>query len=252
MIINPITAIVNSISKLFSKNVSIPIVNIESFGIDRNIIGNNNPNFFIKYYIASLDFEVTSLFKKYTKTVYLPILFNSEKPIKDLLAHYNNIFFEVKLGDHAWFKKVTGQLHISEIINLDKIYHKLYNDFKKDHPTARIDEFYINFYIKNYNNCTIGVCQHNKYYCLALEDIYNFISINNKTNCLELIKNNYKQYENIAVFDYFYVNELYIALHNENLELIINKIDEMNNEIKKKNQTINAMYSKKSFKLVES
>lgn len=250
-IANTINTMVNTISNVTSKNINIPTVNIESFGIDKNYPGNNNPKYYFKYYIASLNFEVKTLFRNYTKTVYLPILFRDEKPIKDLLAHYNNIYFEVKVDRNGWYIEKSDIYHISEIVNLDKIYNKLYKNYK-DVYSSDPDEFYVNFYIDNYNGYHIGVCQHIKdRYNLTIADIYNFVT-DSEINLIEYIKDDYTKYENIALFDYFYITNPNTSYHNEDLELVMKEIDRLNNEDRKKNEALNAMYSKKSFKLVEN
>ena len=257
--------IVNLISNIISKNNNTPTLNIESFGVNKNVYENNNQNY-LKYYIASLDFKVKSLFRNYTKTVYLPILFESEKPIKDLFVHYNNIYFEIELSTIHYniyakseldkfraYTQKTKLYHISEIINLDKLYNKLFINYRKNYK-INPNEFYINLYINYYKGCKISIHQHiiNEYRDLSSRHIYNYIRKDDNTNCIECIKNDYNEYRNTALFDYFCISEPEIIFNNANLELIITKIDKVVNEREKENKMLNKMYSKKSFKLIES
>ena len=65
---------------LFEKrNINVPNLNIESFGIYWKSNSWSADEHYDKYYIASLVFDINTLFSNYKKVVYLPILFLDDK-----------------------------------------------------------------------------------------------------------------------------------------------------------------------------
>ena len=111
--------------KILFQHIEQPTLNIESIGCYdpyadlRDSI--RKPK---KFYVASLDYKINSLFGTTNKVVYIPILFENETEIKSIFSHYDDLYFRIiwpvnYIDAHIPTSKLY---HISEYVNIDKIY----------------------------------------------------------------------------------------------------------------------------------
>ena len=112
------------------RHIEQPNLNIESIGcynpyadLQDNI---RKPQ---KLYAVSLDYKINSLFGTTNKVIYIPILFEKESEIKSIFSHYNDLYFRIVWPDHYTYtvKHPFKLYHISEYINIDKIYRNILN-----------------------------------------------------------------------------------------------------------------------------
>ena len=200
-----------------------------------------------KFYVASLDYKINSLFRTTNKVVYIPILFEKESEIKSIFSHYDNLYFRIVWPVHYTYedKHPFKLYHISEYVNIDKIYKNIPNG------QYRIE---IQFLIK-YNN--VDIILQNKKWARYTYNIFEgfrteFFDVNslygNENNIIKDFQCNLK---NAPIFN------TYIACIENNTICVdtwnaVNKhVDAYTDRKKKESDLIDSYYSKKSYKLVE-
>ena len=107
------------------RHIEQPTLNIESIGCYdpyadlRDSI--RKPK---KFYVASLDYKINSLFGTTNKVVYIPILFEKESEIKTIFSHYDDLYFRTIWPVHYTYedKHPFKLYHICSIILLGDYY----------------------------------------------------------------------------------------------------------------------------------
>ena len=239
--------------KLF-QHIEQPTLNIESIGCyDPYAELQDNIRKPQKFYVASLDYKINSLFGTTNKVVYIPILFEKESEIKSIFSHYDDLYFRIVWP--AYYntseKHYFNLYHISEFVNIDKIYRN---------TMASINLLYyieIQFIIK-YNN--IEITLYNKkwaaYSYVSFEGFrtdhfdINSLYANNKNNIIKEFQTN------VTGMPVFNTYNAYIENDNkticvDKLNSVIKHIDEYTDRKKKESDLIESYYTKKSYKLVE-
>ena len=234
--------------KILFQHIEQPTLNIESIGCYdpyadlRDSI--RKPK---KFYVASLDYKINSLFGTTNKVVYIPILFEKESEIKSIFSHYDDLYFRIVWPVHYTYedKHPFKLYHISEYVNIDKIYKNIPNG------QYRIE---IQFLIK-YNN--VDIILQNKKWARYTYNIFEgfrteFFDVNslygNENNIIKDFQCNLK---NAPIFN------TYIACIENNTICVdtwnaVNKhVDAYTDRKKKESDLIDSYYSKKSYKLVE-
>ena len=234
--------------KILFQHIEQPTLNIESIGCYdpyadlRDSI--RKPK---KFYVASLDYKINSLFGTTNKVVYIPILFEKESEIKTIFSHYDDLYFRTIWPVHYTYedKHPFKLYHISEYVNIDKIYKIIPNG------QYRIE---IQFIIK-YNN--IDIVLQNKKWARYTYNIFEgfrteFFDVNSLYgNDNNIIKDFQCNLKNAPIFN------TYIACIENNticvdtLNSVIKQIDAYTDRKKKESDLIDSYYSKKSYKLVE-
>ena len=230
------------------QHIEQPTLNIESIGCYDLYAdlrdGIRKPQ---KFYVASLDYKINSLFRTTNKVVYIPILFEKESEIKSIFSHYDNLYFRIVWPVHYTYedKHPFKLYHISEYVNIDKIYKNIPNG------QYRIE---IQFLIK-YNN--VDIILQNKKWARYTYNIFEgfrteFFDVNslygNENNIIKDFQCNLK---NAPIFN------TYIACIENNTICVdtwnaVNKhVDAYTDRKKKESDLIDSYYSKKSYKLVE-
>lgn len=235
---------------LFEKrNINVPNLNIESFGIYWRSSSWSAEEHFDKYFIASLVFDVKSLFKEYKKTVYIPILFDNEKEISDLMAYYNDIYFNIEFRSRYGNAHYSDLYHISNLVDIEKIYKTEFykSDYAKDGAI-----YYINLVIKNYKGYDIVLNISHKEHTNTI-DVESLCSENNDKDCLSLIKEKYFFMPSFLSYSSKNLKTTVFedVCNFDTLEKMIKKIDAFDKSNKDREKKLDSMYSKKTFKLVE-
>ena len=235
------------------RNISIPNLNIESFGVCLNSNDRYNTHNYMQYYIASLEYKIKSLFGNYTKTVYLPILFYNEKEIQNIMTYYNDIYFVIRFKyEYSSSKHYSDLYHISNFVDFEKIYKKELELLKSTPDAHGID-----FVVRNYKGYDIVI--NTQYQCYEYNicsplDIEYLYTKNNEKDCLSLIKEHYNVLPVLASYSIKRSStEEYNSIYNvETFKKITEYIDKLDNENQELQKKLDSMYSKKSFKLVEN
>lgn len=200
-----------------------------------------------KFYVASLDYKINSLFGTTNKVVYIPILFENETEIKSIFSHYDDLYFRTIWPVHYTYedKHPFKLYHISEYVNIDKIYKNIPNG------QYRIE---IQFLIK-YNNIDI-ILQNKKWVRYTYNIFAGFRTEHFDINSLygndnNIIKDFQCNLKNAPIFDTYNAcienNTICVDTWNA-----VNKhIDTYTDKKKKESDLIDSYYSKKSYKLVE-
>jgi len=229
------------------QHIEQPTLNIESIGCyDPYADLQDNIRKPQKFYVASLDYKINSLFGTTNKVVYIPILFENESEIKSIFSHYDDLYF--RLVWNTYIDKCPFKLyHISEFVNIDKIYRNILNG------QYRIE---IQFIIK-YNNIDITL-QNKKWTYYAYDSFEGFKTYYFDINSLYDNNNNIiKDFQtNIKDAPVFNTYNAYIENDNkticvDTLTAVIKRIDEYTDRKKKESDLIDSYYTKKSYKLVE-
>ena len=234
-------------------NAGVPNLNIESFGICEK--GRyDSKDYFTKYFIASFEYSIKSLFGNYTKTVYIPILFSNDTDIREIMSHYNNIYFAIRFKRRYGENHYSDLYHISNFIDFEKIYKKEYESLE-----YKPDAHGIDFVIRDYKGYDIVIntqYSYNDYLgtCSPM-DIEYFHTKNNEKDCLSLIKEHYNVLPVLASYSVkkFNTTEYDTNIYNvATLKRMIEYIDALDAKNQERNKKLDSMYSKKSFKLVEN
>lgn len=234
------------------RNIDVPNLNIESFGV---CIYGRYPETqnFLKYYIPSLEYKIKSLFGNYTKTVYMPILFSNEKEIQNIMAYYSDIYFVIRFKYKYSTTHYSDLYHISNFVDFEKIYKKELESLESTPNAHGID-----FVVRNYKgyDIVINTQYQNSGYdgvCSPL-DIDCLYTKNNEKDCLSFIK---EHYDILPVLTSYSVKRTttdeYNSIYNvDTFKKITDYIDKKDNENKEREKKLDSMYSKRSFKLVEN
>ena len=197
-----------------------------------------------KVYVASLDYKINSLFGTYNKAVYIPIMFEDENDIKLIFSHYDNLYFRIIAHMTYSEKHYYNEYHISELINIDKIYKKTLSSIDRPY---RIE---IQFLIK-YHNYNIELYNRDHYY-----NRFNGFSIDGfDVNSLyeddenSIINLFQKEKHNVPIFEIYYLS--YPTKTTASLPEIIQYLDTLLEYKQKEKELVDSYYSKKSYKLVE-
>ena len=198
-----------------------------------------------KVYVASLDYKINSLFGTYNKAVYIPIMFEDENDIKSIFSHYDNLYFRIIVHMTYSEKHYYNEYHISELININKIYKKTLSSI--DYHLYRIE---IQFLIK-YHNYNIELYNRDRYYNRFngfRTDNFDVNSLyeNNENSIINLFQ---KEKQNVPIFEIYYLN--YPTTTTGSLSEIIQYIDTLLEYKQKEKELVDSYYSKKSYKLVE-
>lgn len=200
-----------------------------------------------KFYVASLDYKINSLFGTTNKVVYIPILFENETEIKSIFSHYDDLYFRTIWPVHYTYeeKHPFKLYHISEYVNIDKIYRNILSG------QYRIE---IQFLIK-YNNIDI-ILQNKKWVRYTYNIFAGFRTEHFDINSLygndnNIIKDFQCNLKNAPIFDTYNTcienNTICVDTWNA-----VNKhIDTYTDKKKKESDLIDSYYTKKSYKLVE-
>lgn len=228
------------------RHIEQPILNIESIGcydpyadLQKDI---REPK---KVYVASLDYKINSLFGTSNKAVYIPIMFENENELKLIFSHYDNLYF--RIIDHKSYseKHYFNEYHISELINIDKIYKKTLSSI--DYKPYRIE---IQFLIKYYNyNIELYNRDHyyNRFDGFRIDDFdVNSLYEDSENPIINLFQ---KEKHHIPIFEIYYLN--YPTNTTKSLSEIIQNIDKIIEYKQKEKDLVDSYYSKKSYKLVE-
>lgn len=231
-----------------------PTLNIESIGCyDPYADLQDNIRKPQKFYVASLDYKINSLFGTTNKVVYIPILFENDSEIKSIFSHYDDLYFGIVWPVHyTYLEKHSFNLyHISEFVNIDKIYR---NTMASISLPYRIE---IQFVIKYHN---IDIILQNKKWSYYTYDSFegfrteNFnidlLYANNKNNIIKEFQTNIK---GMPVFNTYnaYIENDNKTICVDTLNAVIKHIDEYTDRKKKESDLIDSYYTKKSYKLVE-
>lgn len=234
------------------RDIDTPFVSIESFGTYWKSSGWDCKEYFEKHFVASLTFTVKTLFRSYEKTIYLPILFPNAEEIKSILEHYDDIYFLIRFKTGYSTTHYSDLYHISNIVDLEKIYKKEY-DALEQRPMAHG----IDFVVRNYKGYDIVInAQFNSSIDTRCSetDIEFFYSKNNEKNCLKLIEENYLKIARLA--SYSIKNNqtnTYNSIYNvDKFKNMIEHIDKLNKIEEERKEKLGSMYSKITFKLVEN
>jgi len=237
--------------KLF-QHIEQPTLNIESIGCyDPYADLQDNIRKPQKFYVAGLDYKINSLFGTTNKAVYIPILFENESEIKSIFSHYDDLYFRIIWPVHyTYLEKHSFNLyHISEFVNIDKIY-------RNATASKHLPYIEIQFVIK-YNNIDI-VLQNKKWSYYTYDNFEGFRTNHFNINSLYVNDNNIiKDFQtNIKGAPIFNTYNAYIENDNKTicvstLNAVIKHIDEYTDRKKKESDLIDSYYTKKSYKLVE-
>ena len=232
------------------RHIEQPTLNIESIGCyDPYAELQDNIRKPQKFYVASLDYKINSLFGTTNKVVYIPILFEKESEIKSIFSYYDDLYFRIVWPDHyTYTDKYQFKLyHISEYVNIDKIYRNILNGQ---------NYIEIQFIIK-YNNIDI-VLQNKKWTYYTYNSFDGFRTDHFDIESLYANDNNIiKDFQtNIIGSPVFNTYNAYIENDNKTicvgkLNFAIKDIDEYINRKKKESDLIDSYDAKKSYKLVE-
>ena len=232
------------------QHIEQPTLNIESIGCyDPYAELQDNIRKPQKFYVASLDYKINSLFGTTNKVVYIPILFEKESEIKSIFSHYDDLYFRIVWPDHYIYtdKHPFKLYHISEYINIDKIYRNILNGQNC---------IEIQFIIK-YNNIDI-ILQNKKWAYYTYNSFNGFRTDHFDIESLYANDNNIiKDFQtNINGSPVFNTYNVYIENDNKTicfdiLNVVIKYIDEYINRKKQELDLIDSYYTKKSYKLVE-
>ena len=233
------------------QHIEQPTLNIESIGcynpyadLQDNI---RKPQ---KFYVASLDYKIKSLFETTNKVVYIPILFEKESEIKSIFSHYDDLYFRIVEYTSYYSKSYFNLYHISEFINIEKIYR---------HTLASIDfpfRIEIQFVIK-YNNIEITL-YNKRFACYAYVSFegfrtehFNIVSLYANDN--NIIKDFQRNINDAPIFNTYnaYIENDNKTICVDTLNDMIKHIDEYTDRKKKESDLIDSYYTKKSYKLVE-
>lgn len=232
------------------RHIEQPTMNIESIGCyDPYADLQDNIRKPRKFYVASLDYKINSLFGTTNKVVYIPILFENESEIKSIFSHYNDLYFRLIWPVHYTYadKHQFKLYHISEYVNIDKIYRNILNG------QYRIE---IQFIIK-YNNIDI-VLQNKKWTYYIYDsfegfrtDYFDIDSLYSNDN--NIIKDFQTNIKGSPVFNTYnaYIENDNKTICVDTLNVAIKHIDEYINRKKQESDLIDSYYTKKSYKLVE-
>lgn len=239
-----------------AKNIQIPNLNIESFGVCYKPAGWNQEDKYVKYFIPSLTFSIDgSWFKKrYTKTVYMPILFEKDTELKKILAQYDNLYFIISLKA-AYSTHYSSIYHISNFVDIIEL-------LEKERKTTDLldSKFGISFIIKCYNQYDVAIATSTnplfsgvEYNPFSSDDFVNHIIYKNEDtqNILKFIQDNYL---GIPVFSKYYVKnptDGRLFNHTE-FDKMLKYINDLEKEDIERNKKLDSMMSKKTFKLVEN
>ena len=230
------------------QHIEQPTLNIESIGCyDPYAELQDNIRKLQKLYAVSLDYKINSLFGTTNKVVYIPILFEKESEIKSIFSHYDDLYFRIVWPDHyTYTDKYQFKLyHISEYVNIDKIYKIIPNG------QYRIE---IQFLIK-YNN--IDIILQNKKWLRYTYNIFEgfrteFFDVNSLyANDNNIIKDFQCDLKNAPIFDIYNACIENNTICVDTLNSVIKQIDAYTDRKKKESDLIDSYYSKKSYKLVE-
>ena len=202
-----------------------------------------------KIYVASLDYKINSLFRTTNKVVYIPILFEKESEIKSIFSHYDNLYFRIVWPVHYTYedKHPFKLYHISEYINIDKIYKNIPN-------VNGLCFIEIQFVIK-YNNIDIILKNKNWTYCTYdsfagfRTEFFDVNSLYGNDN--NIIKDFQCDLKNAPIFNTYNACIENNTICVDTLNSVIKQIDAYTDRKKKESDLINSYYSKKSYKLVE-
>ena len=227
------------------QHIEQPTLNIESIGC-YNPYADLQKEFREpkKVYVASLDYKINSLFGTSNKVVYIPIMFENENEIKLIFSHYDNLYF--RIVEHTYSQKhYFNEYHISELINIDKIYKKTLSSI--DYHIYRIE---IQFLIK-YHNYNIELYNrdhyNNRFDGFRLKDFdINSLYEDDENSIINLFQ---KEKHNVPIFEIYYLS--YPTKTTELLSDIIQQIDKIIEYKQKEKEMVDSYYSKKSYKLVE-
>ena len=236
--------------KILFQHIEQPTLNIESIGCYdpyadlRDCI--RKPK---KFYVASLDYKINSLFGTSNKVVYIPILFEKESEIKTIFSHYDDLYFRIIWPVHYTYKdKHPFKLyHISEYVNIDKIYRNIPN-------VNGLCFIEIQFIIK-YNN--IDIVLQNKKWVRYTYNIFEgfrteFFDVNSLYgNDNNIIKDFQCDLKKAPIFDTYNACIENNTICVDILNSVIKQIDAYTDRKKKESDLIDSYYSKKSYKLVE-
>ena len=235
--------------KLF-QHIEQPTLNIESIGCYdpyadlRDSI--RKPK---KFYVASLDYKINSLFGTTNKVVYIPILFEKESEIKSIFSHYDDLYFRIIWPLHYTYadKHPFKLYHVSEYINIDKIYRNIPN-------VNGLCFIEIQFLIK-YNNVDI-ILQNKKWSYYTYDSFAGFRTEHFDINSLYSNENNIiKEFQcnlkNAPIFNTYNTCIENNTISVNTLNDVIKHIDAYTERKKKESDLIDSYYSKKSYKLVE-
>lgn len=234
--------------KLF-QHIEQPTLNIESIGCyDPYADLQDNIRKPQKFYVASLDYKINSLFGTSNKVVYIPILFDNDSEIKSIFSHYDDLYFGIIWPVHYTENRSFNLYHISEFVNIDKIYKNTVSPANLPYCIE------IQFIIK-YNNINIKLCNR-KWIYYSFDVFSGFRTEDFDINSLYANDNNIiKDFQrNIKGAPVFNVYEAYIentTISYGILNNVIKRIDEYTDRKKKESDLIDSYYTKKSYKLVE-
>ena len=232
------------------QHIEQPTLNIESIGCYDPYAdlrdGIRKPK---KFYVTSLDYKINSLFGTTNKVVYIPILFENETEIKSIFLHYDDLYFRTIWPVHYTYedKHPFKLYHISEYINIDKIYKNIPN-------VNGLCFIEIQFLIK-YNN--IDVILQNKKWLRYTYDSFagfrtEFFDVNSLYgNDNNIIKDFQCDLKNAPIFDTYNACIENNTICVDTLNSVIKQIDAYTDRKKKESDLIDSYYSKKSYKLVE-
>ena len=226
------------------RHIEQPTLNIESIGC-YNPYADLQKEFREpkKVYVASLDYKINSLFGTSNKVVYIPIMFENENEIKLIFSHYDNLYFRIM--EHSYSERhYFNEYHISELINIDKIYKKTLPFFNYK---CRVE---IQFFIK-YHNYNIELYSKDHYYNrfngFDIDDFdVNSLYEDSENPIINLFQ---KEKHNVPIFEIYYLD--YPTKTTESLSEIIQYIDTLLEYKQKEKELVDSYYSKKSYKLVE-
>lgn len=270
---------------IFKENIT-KFFSIESFGVEvqqeiRENIDYDNDPFLIsrpkkykteykQFFIGSIEYNVTSVFRKYSKKVYIPILFSKEnvETLKELLEYYDNLKFKLTFIDR--YKRVsTKKYHISEFINFDKIFRTEYKKLYDDTGNMIIRGYYIELYLDYNDEYEILLTQRSRFdnYIDDWRNIFlnqnavdNLCSSDTERKCLEYIRENYKDFPvGMGSFKVLFLGDYKpdcgSCYKNHLKDAIKNILENTEKRIKDKNDydaKIASLYSKTTYLLVEN
>ena len=237
------------------RNINVPFLSIESFGIYWKDNGWNQQEHFSKYYVASLDFTIKKFFGTQNKLVYLPVLFTNDKEVKDIMEHYSNIYFLIRFKYGYSGTHYSDLYHISNFVDIEKIYKKEMASMEEKPNAHGID-----FVIRDYKGYDIVInAQYSSYGYVddacSPTDIDALVSTTiGDRSTLNYIKDNYAKFPSIVSYSIKRsADTKYDSIYNvATFEKMIAYIDKLDVENKKREETLGNMYSKKTFKLVEN
>lgn len=240
--------------KLF-QHIERPTLNIESIGCyDPYADLQDNIRKPQKFYVASLDYKINSLFGISNKVIYIPILFENDSEIKSIFSYYDSLYFRITWPVHYTYleKHPFDLYHISEFINIEKIYKQSLASTKK------LPYINIQFIIK-YNN--INIALYSKKWSYYTYDNFEgftvdrFIKIvshyaNNDDNIIKDFQRNIKDAPIFNTYNAYIENENK-TICVDTLNAMIKYINDYTDRKKKESDLIDSYYTKKSYKLVE-